>query len=104
MITTTTETIARKEITETLGVVYGSSVRARAVGRDIVGFFRSLFGGEIREYSDLQALTRSQATDRLVEEAQKLGADAVVGVRYTTSDITSTVSEILAYGTAVKIK
>ena len=103
MIVTTTQDIPSREITEILGLARGNSVRARHAGRDIMAGLRNLVGGEISEYAKLQAETREMATRRMVEFAESLGADAVVSVRYTTSMITSGASEILAYGTAVKL-
>jgi uncharacterized protein YbjQ (UPF0145 family) len=104
MLIVNTETIAQKEITETLGLVRGNSTRARFFGRDIVAFFKNLGGGEISEYSDLLTSTRNSAIDRMIIEAEKLGADAVINVRFNTANIAQGVSEILAFGTAVKIK
>lgn len=95
--------IPGREITEVIGLARGNSVRARHAGRDIVAALRNLVGGEIQEYAKLQAETREMATRRMVAEAEKMGADAVVGIRYTTSMIASGASEILAYGTAVKL-
>ena len=103
MIVTTTQDIPGREITEIVGLARGNSVRARHAGRDIMAAIRNLVGGEITEYANLQAETREMATRRMVEQAETLGADAVVSVRYTTSMITSGASEILAYGTAVKL-
>ena len=103
MIESTTQDIPGREITEILGVVRGNSVRARHVGRDIVAGLRNIVGGEIPEYAQLQAETREVANRRMMEQAQSMGADAVVTIRYTTSIIASGASEILAYGTAVKL-
>lgn len=103
MIIATTETIPGRELAEVLGIVRGNSVRARHVGRDIVAAIKNLVGGEILEYSELQSQTREQATQRMEADAERLGADAVLGVRYTTSMIAQGASEILAYGTAVKL-
>ena len=103
MIVTTTQDIPGREITEIVGLARGNSVRARHAGRDIMAAIRNLVGGEITEYANLQAETREMATRRMAEQAETLGADAVVSVRYTTSMITSGASEILAYGTAVKL-
>ena len=103
MIVTTTQDIPSREITEILGLARGNSVRARHAGRDIMAGLRNLVGGEISEYAKLQAETREMATRRMIEFADSMGADAVVSVRYTTSMITSGASEILAYGTAVKL-
>ena len=103
MIESTTQDVAGREITEILGIARGNSVRARHVGRDIMAGLRNIIGGEIPEYAELQAQTREMATRRMVEQAHSMGADAVVMVRYTTSMIASGASEILAYGTAVKL-
>ena len=104
MVITNTETVAGKEITESLGIARGSTVRARNVGRDIFAGLKNLVGGEIDEYTRLQAQAREEAMQRMVQDAEKLGADAVVNVRFTTSMIMQGASEILAYGTAVKLK
>ena len=104
MIISTTETIPGKEIVEILGVARGSTVRARNIGSDIFAGLKNIVGGEIEEYTKLQAQSREQALQRMVEDAQKLNADAIVNVRMTTSMIMQGVSEILAYGTAVKLK
>lgn len=104
MILATSDLIEGREIAETIGLVRGNAVRARGVGFDILAGIRNIFGGDIPEYSNLITTTRDQATDRMVEAASKAGADAVVGVRYTTSMIASGISEILAFGTAVKLR
>lgn len=104
MITTTTETIPNKEVAEIVGIARGSTVRARNVGRDFFASIKNLVGGEISEYTQLQARSREQALQRMEQDAQKLGADAIVNVRITTSMIMQGVAEILAYGTAVKLK
>lgn len=103
MIVTTTETIAGHEITETLGLVRGSVVRAKHIGSDIVASLRNIVGGEVKEYAQLLAAAREQAMDRMVDDARSVGADAVVCVRLTTSTITDGSSEVLAYGTAVRL-
>ena len=104
MIITTTENVPGKEIVEILGLSRGSTVRARNVGRDIFAALKNLIGGEINEYTKLQADSREQALQRMIKDAESLGADAVVNVRITTSMIMQGVAEILAYGTAVKLK
>ena len=103
MIESTIQDIPGREITQILGVVRGNSVRARHVGRDIIASVKNLIGGEISEYAKLQAETREMANRRMMEQAQSLRADAVVNIRYTTSMIAAGASEILAYGTAVKL-
>lgn len=103
MIAVTTDTLPGREIAETLGIVRGSTVRARHVGSDIVAGLRNLVGGEVREYARLLAGAREQALDRMVQDAVELGADAIVCVRFETSTIQQGASEVLAYGTAVKL-
>lgn len=104
MIISTTENIPNKEVTEILGIARGSTVRARNVGRDIFAAVKNLVGGEISEYTKLQADSREQALQRMKKDASNLNADAIVNVRITTSMIMQGVAEILAYGTAVKLK
>ena len=103
MLIATTETVAGRNITQTLGLVRGNTIRARHVGRDITAALRNLVGGEVTEYTKMVAESREQALDRMVAEAESLGADAVVAVRFTTSVITSGAAELLAVGTAVKL-
>jgi len=103
MIISTTDKIPHKEITEVLGIARGSTVRARNIGRDIFAFFKNVVGGEIEEYTKLQAESREQAIKRMEDDAQKLGADAILNVRLTTTVVMSGAAEILAYGTAVKL-
>ena len=104
MILSTTDTIPGKEIYEIIGIARGSTVRARNVGRDIFAGLKNIVGGEISEYTQLQAESREQALHRLVQDAERLGADAVVNIRLTTAMIMQGTAEILAYGTAVKLK
>jgi uncharacterized protein YbjQ (UPF0145 family) len=101
MILTTTPEIEGRRITRTHGLVRGNTIRARFVGRDIMAGLRSLAGGEIGEYTKMMAEAREQAIDRMTEEAEALGADAVVMVRFQTSVVMKAASEILCYGTAV---
>ena len=103
MIITTTETIPNREIREILGIARGSTVRARNVGRDIFAGLKNIIGGEISEYTKLQAQSREQAMQRMVEDAESLNADAIVNIRFTTTMVMQGASEILAYGTAVKL-
>ena len=103
MIITTTESVPKREISEVLGVARGSTVRARNIGRDIFAGLKNIVGGEIDEYTKLQAQSREQALERMKEDAEKLGADAIVNVRFATSMVMQGASEILAYGTAVKL-
>ena len=101
MIITTTETISGKKVVKTLGLVKGNTIRARHLGRDIVAGFRNIVGGEIVEYTKMLAESREQALDRMQEEAKKIGANAVVGMRFITASIMGGAAELLAYGTAV---
>ncbi len=104
MIITTTENIPGFEIVEVLGIVKGSSARARHLGKDILAGLRNIVGGEVYEYTKLIGESREQAIERMTKEAEKLGADAIIGVRFGTTQIMQGVAEILAYGTAVKLK
>lgn len=104
MIITTTETVPQKEIIELLGIARGSTVRAKSVASDFMAGLKNFVGGELNEYTKLQGHSREQALQRMTDDAKKLGADAVVNVRLTTSTITQGASEILAYGTAVKLR
>lgn len=96
-------TIPGRQITSSLGVVRGSTVRARNIGRDIFAGLKNLVGGEISEYTKLIADAREQALERMLQDAERLGADGVVNIRFTTSQVMQGVAEILAYGTAVKL-
>ncbi|WP_017873772.1 heavy metal-binding domain-containing protein [Candidatus Caldatribacterium saccharofermentans] len=104
MLLSTLESIPGKEVQEVLGVVCGSTIRARWLGKDIVAALRTLVGGEIKEYTEMLAAARKIALERMVEEARKLGADAVLGVRLATSLVMSGAAEIIAYGTAVRFR
>ncbi len=104
MIIVTTEEIPNKKIKETLGIARGSTVRARNIGRDIFAGIKNLVGGEISEYTRLQAESREQAIQRMNDDAEKMGANAIVNVRLTTSMVMQGCSEILAYGTAVTVE
>jgi uncharacterized protein YbjQ (UPF0145 family) len=101
---TTAETLPGREIAEVLGLAKGNTVRARHVGSDIVAGLRNIVGGEVLEYTKLMAEAREQALDRMMENATSMGADAVVAMRMTTSMVARGDAEILAYGTAVKLK
>ncbi len=104
IIISTTDKVPNKEITEILTIARGSTVRARNIGRDIFAGLKSIVGGEIEEYTKLQAQAREQAMQRMVKDAERMNADAIVNVRLTTSMVMQGASEILAYGTAVKLK
>mgnify|MGYP001402458051 CR=1 FL=1 len=102
MIITTGNDIPGKKVSRVLGVVKGSTVRARNIGRDIGAGFKSLIGGEVKTYTEMTKSAREEAYNRMVNEAIDMNADAIIGVRFTTSMIMQGASEMLAYGTAVK--
>jgi len=104
MITVTSETVANHRIVKTLGLVRGNTVRARHVGKDILAGLRNIVGGEIHEYSKLMAESREQTIDRMIAEAERLGANAIVTTRFTTSVMMGGAAELLAIGTAVVIE
>jgi uncharacterized protein YbjQ (UPF0145 family) len=104
MIVTTSSNIAGKKIVKTIGIVKGNTVRARHIGKDIVALFKNLVGGEIQEYTKLLAESREQSVDRMKAEAAKLGANAIVDTRFSTSYIMQNAAEILVFGTAVEVK
>jgi uncharacterized protein YbjQ (UPF0145 family) len=101
---TTQDNFADYDIVETIGLVRGNTVRARHLGRDISAAFRNLVGGEITEYTKLISESREQSIDRMTANAQAIGADGIVAVRFTTSAIMQNASELFVYGTAVKLK
>lgn len=101
MIVVTTDFIPGKTIAKSLGLVRGNTIRARHLGRDIAAVQRHIVGGEIRDYTKMMAEAREQAIDRMIEEARELGANAIINVRFATSMVMQSASEILAYGTAV---
>lgn len=103
MILSTTHSVPNREITEILGIARGSTVRSRNIGRDILAGLKNIVGGEIEEYTQLQAQAREQAMQRMVNDAKRLGVDAIVGIEITTAMVTSGAAEILAFGTAVKL-
>ena len=104
MIITTTETVPGREIDSIIGICRGSTVRARNIGRDFFAGLKNIVGGEIEEYTKLQAQSREQAMERMMKYAASVGADAILNIRFTTSMITQGASEVMAYGTAVKLK
>ena len=104
MILTTTHSVPNRETIEILGIARGSTVRSRNIGRDILAGLKNIVGGEIEEYTQLQAQAREQSLQRMVDDAKRLGADAIVGVQITTAMVTSGAAEILAFGTAVKLQ
>ena len=101
MIVTTTDYIEGKKVKKTIGMVKGSTIRARHLGKDIMAGFRGMVGGEISEYTKMMAEAREEAIQRMVEDAEKQGANAIISVRFTTSMIMQNAAEVLAYGTAV---
>ncbi len=104
MIITTTEQIEGKKIVKTIGLVKGNTIRARHLGRDIMAGLRGVVGGEISEYTKLMAESREQAIRRMVENAEEQGANAIIGLRFTTSMVMQNASEMLAYGTGVVVE
>ncbi len=104
MLLSNTDSLPGYKILEVLDVARGSTVRARNIGRDITAVFKSMMGGEIEEYTQLMAHAREQSIDRMLADADRLGADAVINIRFTTAMVLQGCSEILAYGTAVKIE
>ena len=104
MIITTSEQVEGKKIVRTIGWVKGNTIRARHLGRDIMAGFRAMVGGEVTEYTKMMAEAREQAIQRMVEDAEKQGANAIVSMRFTTSMVMQSASEILAYGTGVVLK
>ena len=104
IIATTGNEIPGKKVVEVLGVVRGSTVRARNIGRDIGAGFKNLVGGEIKTYTEMTAQARDEAFNRMINEAIDKDADAIIGVRFMTSMVMQGASEMLAYGTAVKLK
>jgi len=103
VILSTTDYIPNREVIEIIGVARGSTVRARNIGRDIFASLKNIVGGELEEYTKLQAQAREQAMQRMTQDAQRLQADAIINIRLTTSMVVQGASEILAYGTAVKL-
>ncbi len=101
MIITTSDRIEGKKVTKTIGLVRGSTIRARNLGRDIMAGLRGVVGGEISEYTKMMAEAREQALQRMTEDAEKRGANAIISMRFTTSMIMSNAAEVLAYGTGV---
>ncbi len=103
MIVVNTETVPGHRIVESLGVVRGSTIRAKHIGTDIMASLRNLVGGEVKEYTDMLIETRNESLHRMKQEADALGADAVVNLRFTTSQVMAGAAELLAYGTAVRL-
>ena len=103
MLLVTTETVSGREL-EMLGLVKGSTIQSKNIGRDITQGFKTLVGGELKSYTDMMNEARSIATQRMVDEAQALGADAAVAVRYSSASVMPGAAEVMAYGAAVKFK
>jgi len=103
MIITTTAEIPNKKVKKILGIVKGNTIRTRHIGRDLMAGFKNIIGGEIKSYTDMIASARDEAYNRMVEEAKKLNADAILNVRFMTAEVMQGAAEVLAYGTAVKI-
>ncbi|MFH1127750.1 MAG: YbjQ family protein [archaeon] len=104
MIVVNTDFVQGYEIVETLGLVKGNTIRAKWFGKDIVAALRQIVGGELKEYTEMLTEARVEAEKRMVDDAKRLGADAVVNVRFQTSQIMASAAELLAYGTAVKLR
>jgi len=104
MIMSTTDTVPGYKVVENLGIVKGNTVRARHFGHDFMAGLKNLVGGEIEDYTKLLAESREQALDRMIERAEELKADAIIGIRFMTSSVMQGAAELLAYGTAVRIK
>ena len=104
IITSTTDFIPNKKVTQILGIVKGSTIRARHIGRDIAAGFKNVIGGEIKSYTQMISKSREEAFNRMVNDAADQGADAVINVRFVTSMVMQGAAEILAYGTAVKLE
>jgi uncharacterized protein YbjQ (UPF0145 family) len=103
VILSNTETVPGKTIREFFGVVSGSTVRAKHIGRDIMAGLKNIVGGELKGYTELLQEARQEAIDRMIQQAQSVGANAVVNVRFSTSNITQGAAELFAYGTAVRV-
>lgn len=103
MIVVTTPDVPGRPVTEVLGLVRGNTIRARHIGRDIQAVFRNIAGGEVHEYTKMLAEAREQAIDRMIEDADALGADAILAIRFETCEVMKGAAEMLAYGTAVKL-
>lgn len=104
MIVVNTETVPGHRVVEALGVVRGSTIRAKHIGKDIMASLRGVVGGEVKEYTDMLTQTRNESVNRMKQEARALGADAVVNLRFSTSQVMAGAAELLAYGTAVRIE
>jgi len=104
MIVVNTETVPGHQVAEALGVVRGSTIRAKHIGRDIMASLRNIVGGEVKEYTEMLTETGNESVQRMKQEARALGADAVVNLRFSTSQVMAGAAELLAYGTAVRFR
>jgi uncharacterized protein YbjQ (UPF0145 family) len=104
MLLSTTYTIHGKKVVKHLGLVRGNTIRARHIGRDIMAGLRNVVGGEVSDYTKMMAESREQSIDRMIEEAQKLGANAIIGIRFSTTEMMQRAAEIMVYGTAVVVE
>lgn len=104
LIVTTAFDVPGRKITKVLGIARGNTVRSRNIGRDIAAGFKSIIGGEVRTFTEMTAQSRDEALNRMINDAIKMGADAIIGFRFTSSTVMKMSAEILAYGTAVKLK
>jgi uncharacterized protein YbjQ (UPF0145 family) len=104
MILTNIETVPGKTIVEHFGLVQGSTIRAKHVGRDIMAGLKNIVGGELKGYTELMKESRKEATNRMIDEARQLGANAIVNVRYATSSVAQGAAELFSYGTAVRVE
>ena len=104
MMLTTTQDFPDKKIIKTIGLVKGNTIRARNIGRDIIAALKNLVGGEIEEYTKLLAQSREQALDRMISSTEELGANAIIGIQFSTSYVMQSAAEIMVYGTAVIIE
>ncbi len=104
MIVVTTDTIPGKKIVKVFGLVRGNTIRSRHIGRDLMAVFKNLVGGEITDYTKMMAESREQSLDRMIEDAESFGANAVVGVKFATTSMMQGASELMVYGTAVTVE
>jgi uncharacterized protein YbjQ (UPF0145 family) len=102
MIVVTSDFVPGERVTEALGVVRGSTIRSKHLGKDLMAGLRSLVGGEVKEYTEMLVEARNESMNRMVAQAEKLGADAIINMRFMTSQVMAGAAELLAYGTAVK--
>ncbi len=104
MITVTTDFVTGYNVSETLGLVRGSTIRSKHIGKDLMASLRTIIGGEIKEYTEMLVEARSESMRRMQAQAEQLGADAVINIRFVTSQVMSGAAELLCYGTAVKLQ